>query len=96
MIDLDKDGKINPHIDSIKFSGDLVAGYSLGSTRVMRLSHETNMKEEPIDIILPPSMTLPIHSLTHSLTIYSLPPSLTRTHSLTLMNYCRITVPIVG
>ena len=59
VIDLDKDGKINPHIDSIKFSGDLVAGYSLGSTRVMRLSHETNANDNPIDIILPPSMIHP-------------------------------------
>lgn len=38
VIDLHKDGSIAPHVDSIKFSGDIVAGLSLLSTRQMRLT----------------------------------------------------------
>jgi len=40
-IDLDVDGFISPHVDSVKFSGGLIAGLSLRSTRVMRLSPMT-------------------------------------------------------
>ena len=36
-IDLKKDGELNAHVDSIKFSGDLVAGISLLSSCIMRL-----------------------------------------------------------
>ena len=38
VIDLAKDGIISPHVDSVKFSGNLIAGLSLQSLRVMRLS----------------------------------------------------------
>jgi len=37
VIDLAKDGEILPHVDSIKFSGGLVCGLSLISSRVMCL-----------------------------------------------------------
>ena len=37
-LDLDKGGSISPHVDSVKFSGDLIAGLSLCSTRILRLS----------------------------------------------------------
>ena len=37
-VDLDRAGVINPHVDSIKFSGDLIAGLSICSTRILRLS----------------------------------------------------------
>lgn len=37
VIDLDVDGVISPHVDSVKFSGGLIAGLSLNSTRMMRL-----------------------------------------------------------
>jgi alkylated DNA repair protein alkB family protein 7 len=36
-IDLKKDGELNPHVDSVRFSGDLVAGLSLLSPSIMRL-----------------------------------------------------------
>lgn len=37
VIDLDQDGFIGPHVDSVKFSGDMIAGLSLASTRIMVL-----------------------------------------------------------
>ena len=40
IIELSDKGFINSHIDSIKFSGDLVAGLSLGSTRIMTLKYD--------------------------------------------------------
>lgn len=36
-IDLHKDGELNAHVDSVRFSGDLVAGLSLLSPSIMRL-----------------------------------------------------------
>lgn len=36
-IDLKKEGELNAHVDSVKFSGDLVAGVSLMSPSIMRL-----------------------------------------------------------
>lgn len=36
-IDLHKEGNLNPHVDSIRFSGNLVAGLSLLSSSIMRL-----------------------------------------------------------
>jgi alkylated DNA repair protein alkB family protein 7 len=40
IIDLAEDGYIGPHVDSIKFSGHLIAGLSLLSTRLLRLERE--------------------------------------------------------
>eukprot|EP01036_Dinobryon_divergens_P028314 gene28314-37245_t len=40
VIDLAGNGHIAPHVDSIKFSGDMIAGISLLSTRTMVLSPE--------------------------------------------------------
>mmetsp|Transcript_11101 Transcript_11101/g.28225 ORF Transcript_11101/g.28225 Transcript_11101/m.28225 type:complete len:130 (+) Transcript_11101:262-651(+) len=37
VIDLRADGRIDPHIDSVKFSGDVVAGLSLLAAATMRL-----------------------------------------------------------
>eukprot|EP00632_Arachnochrysis_sp_CCMP2950_P007633 CAMPEP_0185704072 /NCGR_PEP_ID=MMETSP1164-20130828/16207_1 /TAXON_ID=1104430 /ORGANISM="Chrysoreinhardia sp, Strain CCMP2950" /LENGTH=265 /DNA_ID=CAMNT_0028371409 /DNA_START=275 /DNA_END=1068 /DNA_ORIENTATION=- len=37
VIDLREDGRIDPHIDSVKFSGGLVAGLSLLASATMRL-----------------------------------------------------------
>lgn len=65
LIDLAQDGQISPHVDSIKFSGDLIAGLSLLSTRILRLEqcvHEDNIvkgsgdKPHPtyFEIYLPP------------------------------------------
>ncbi len=64
IIDLAPDGFIGPHVDSIKFSGQIIAGVSLMSTRVMRLKYSLKdatyepkcLGENPeiIDIELPP------------------------------------------
>ena len=44
---------ISPHIDSVKFCGDVISGLSLLSPSVMRLEHQsTNSKW--ISILLPP------------------------------------------
>jgi alkylated DNA repair protein alkB family protein 7 len=42
VLDLAADGVIQRHVDSVKFSGDIVAGISLLSDGVMRLRHETS------------------------------------------------------
>lgn len=38
VIDLHEEGHIGPHVDSIKFSGGMISGLSLLSSRVMRLT----------------------------------------------------------
>ncbi|KAJ1425053.1 hypothetical protein B484DRAFT_480399 [Ochromonadaceae sp. CCMP2298] len=43
VIDLAPEGFIGPHIDSIKFSGGLICGLSLGTSRVMALT----LSQEP-------------------------------------------------
>jgi alkylated DNA repair protein alkB family protein 7 len=60
-IDLKKDGKLNAHVDSIKFSGGLVAGISLLSPSIMRLlvpddGTEAKATEDEgwVDLYLPP------------------------------------------
>ena len=64
-IDLKKDGELNAHVDSIKFSGDLVAGISLLSPCIMRLvpdkDGKPNMDEGWVDLYLPP---LSLYALT--------------------------------
>lgn len=69
-IDLKKDGGLNAHVDSIRFSGKLVAGLSLLSPSIMRLipcyndddDNKSNIKDENstkeehayVDLYLPP------------------------------------------
>lgn len=57
-IDLKKDGALNAHVDSVKFSGDLVAGLSLKSPAIMRLVPHSDGAEGPmeghVDLYLPP------------------------------------------
>jgi alkylated DNA repair protein alkB family protein 7 len=69
-IDLKKEGELTAHVDSIKFSGNLVAGISLLSASIMRLvPHDDNDddtptkegKEEWVDLYLPP---LSLYALT--------------------------------
>lgn len=51
VLDLAKDGHIKPHIDSVKFCGDIIGGLSLLSSSVMRLVHEDN-KDLIVDVLL--------------------------------------------
>ncbi|CAM9201698.1 unnamed protein product, partial [Chrysoparadoxa australica] len=58
VIDLSAEGFISPHVDSVKFSGRIVAGLSLLSTSVMQLQREGS-EEDPdpssiIRMLLPP------------------------------------------
>jgi alkylated DNA repair protein alkB family protein 7 len=55
-IDLKKQGELNAHVDSVRFSGDLVAGISLLSPSIMRLmpdndDSEDKAKEQDTDTI---------------------------------------------
>ena len=58
IIELEKEGFITPHVDSIKFSGGLVCGLSLLSPAVMKLSlseHPLASDDEAqVHLILPP------------------------------------------
>lgn len=42
VVDLSSKGHIGAHVDSIKFSGSIVAGLSLNSSRILRLEHDNN------------------------------------------------------
>ncbi|KAM6966805.1 alpha-ketoglutarate-dependent dioxygenase alkB homolog 7, mitochondrial [Tautogolabrus adspersus] len=52
ILDLDKNGFIKPHIDSVKFCGSTIAGLSLLSDSIMRLVKEDNSSEW-LDLLLP-------------------------------------------
>ncbi|KTG39926.1 hypothetical protein cypCar_00021714 [Cyprinus carpio] len=51
VLDLDKEGFIKPHIDSVKFCGSTIAGLSLLSDSVMRLVPE-NKSTDWVDLLL--------------------------------------------
>lgn len=62
-IDLKREGELNAHVDSIKFSGELVAGISLLSASIMRLIPDKDSDENKdvdnleggwVDLYLPP------------------------------------------
>jgi len=55
-IDLKADGKLLAHVDSVRFSGDVVAGISLLSTCIMRLQRQQQQQQEEgfVDLLLPP------------------------------------------
>ncbi|CAG0888652.1 unnamed protein product, partial [Darwinula stevensoni] len=52
ILDLAPEGYIKPHVDSIRFCGDTIAGLSLLSSSVMRLVREKN-ESESVDVFLP-------------------------------------------
>ncbi|XP_003387940.1 PREDICTED: alpha-ketoglutarate-dependent dioxygenase alkB homolog 7, mitochondrial-like [Amphimedon queenslandica] len=52
VLDLAKDGYINPHIDNVKFCGTTIAGISLLSDSVMKLVHQER-KDDWILMLLP-------------------------------------------
>uniref|UniRef100_A0A1A8FKS7 Alpha-ketoglutarate-dependent dioxygenase alkB homolog 7, mitochondrial n=1 Tax=Nothobranchius korthausae TaxID=1143690 RepID=A0A1A8FKS7_9TELE len=51
ILDLDKNGYIKPHVDSVKFCGSTIAGLSLLSDSVMRLVKEDH-PQEWLDLLL--------------------------------------------
>lgn len=57
-IDLKKDGVLSAHVDSVKFSGDIVAGLSLKSSSIMRLKPDKDFYQSEmqghVDLLLPP------------------------------------------
>ena len=57
-VDLSHDGHISPHVDSVKFSGGMVSGLSLLSTRILQLTpclpHDTvSNDQEEMNLALP-------------------------------------------
>ncbi|KAG7356270.1 2(OG)-Fe(II) oxygenase superfamily protein [Nitzschia inconspicua] len=64
-IDLKKDGELKAHVDSVRFSGELVAGISLLSSCIMRLvpdAGDENSEQDSaccdqgyVDLLLPPN-----------------------------------------
>jgi len=53
VLDLAKDGHINPHVDSIKFCGSTIAGISLLSSAVMRFRRDKDDDQVLVDLKLP-------------------------------------------
>ncbi|XP_015180478.1 PREDICTED: alpha-ketoglutarate-dependent dioxygenase alkB homolog 7, mitochondrial isoform X2 [Polistes dominula] len=53
VLDLTADGWIKPHVDSIRFCGDVIAGLSLLSDSVMRLTMVDHEQECREDFLLP-------------------------------------------
>ncbi len=55
-IDLKQDGQLSAHVDSVRFSGYMVAGLSLLSPAIMRLKEEEEEASETfVDLYLPPN-----------------------------------------
>lgn len=54
VLDLNEDGAIYPHVDNVAFSGEFVAGLSLLSTAVMRLTPSDGTRDGTICIKLIP------------------------------------------
>ncbi|ODN01663.1 Alpha-ketoglutarate-dependent dioxygenase alkB 7, mitochondrial [Orchesella cincta] len=52
ILDLAKTGVIKPHIDSVRFCGNTIAGLSLLSDSIMRLRHDVQ-KDFYCDVLLP-------------------------------------------
>lgn len=52
ILDLAEAGYIKPHVDNVKFSGDLLSGLCLLSPALMDLTHEES--KETITAFLPP------------------------------------------
>jgi alkylated DNA repair protein alkB family protein 7 len=53
-IDLHPEGALNAHVDSVRFSGDIVGGLSLLSPSIMRLKPEGEGESGHVDLFLPP------------------------------------------
>uniref|UniRef100_A0A8R1HGD4 2OG-FeII_Oxy_2 domain-containing protein n=1 Tax=Caenorhabditis japonica TaxID=281687 RepID=A0A8R1HGD4_CAEJA len=53
ILDLHKDGVIKPHIDSIRYCGDVITGVSLLSDAIMRLRHQNQKDDLIVDLLMP-------------------------------------------
>jgi alkylated DNA repair protein alkB family protein 7 len=53
-IDLHPEGALNAHVDSVRFSGDIVAGLSLLSPSILRLKPQAKGESGHVDLLLPP------------------------------------------
>ncbi|KAI2497846.1 dioxygenase [Fragilaria crotonensis] len=57
-IDLKRDGELKAHVDSVRFSGGMVAGISFLSSSIMRLRPGSEVGRNPedgfVDLLLPP------------------------------------------
>uniref|UniRef100_A0A0R3RRN8 2OG-FeII_Oxy_2 domain-containing protein n=1 Tax=Elaeophora elaphi TaxID=1147741 RepID=A0A0R3RRN8_9BILA len=52
ILDLHEDGVIKPHIDSVRYCGDVITGLSLLSDAVMRLRHKDQKDQLIVDLFL--------------------------------------------
>ncbi|CAG9533274.1 unnamed protein product [Cercopithifilaria johnstoni] len=52
ILDLHEDGVIKPHIDSVRYCGDVITGLSLLSDAVMRLRHKEQKDQLIVDLFL--------------------------------------------
>ncbi|CAD6196681.1 unnamed protein product [Caenorhabditis auriculariae] len=53
ILDLHKDGVIKPHIDSVRYCGDVITGLSLLSEAIMRLRHKDDRENLVVDLLMP-------------------------------------------
>uniref|UniRef100_A0A0M3INN6 Alpha-ketoglutarate-dependent dioxygenase alkB homolog 7, mitochondrial n=1 Tax=Ascaris lumbricoides TaxID=6252 RepID=A0A0M3INN6_ASCLU len=53
ILDLHKDGVIKPHIDSVRYCGDVISGMCLLSDAVLRLRHKDRKDELIVDFFVP-------------------------------------------
>ncbi|MFH4976044.1 hypothetical protein AB6A40_002753 [Gnathostoma spinigerum] len=53
ILDLHEDGVIKPHIDSVRYCGDVISGVSLLSNSVLRLRHKDDKEKLFVDMYLP-------------------------------------------
>ncbi|CAK9298253.1 unnamed protein product [Gordionus sp. m RMFG-2023] len=63
ILDLSKNGYIKPHVDSIKFCGNIIATLSILSASILRLSHIN--EDAIIDVLIPPKSLYIINSHVH-------------------------------
>ncbi|OAV96390.1 hypothetical protein PTTG_04035 [Puccinia triticina 1-1 BBBD Race 1] len=54
LLHLASNGKIDAHVDNVEASGSTIVGLSLGSTRVMRLGHQSAPIDSHLKVLLPP------------------------------------------
>lgn len=79
-IDLKRNGELKAHVDSVKFSGDLVAGISLLSSSIMRLKPDKDDEQGDnasgfVDLYLPPLSLYVLTSVSRYQYLHELLPS---------------------